>query len=91
MLTDDMKVTIEKECKEKNNSCFQSFLIYNYGETFHMVELVDHVKVPYLRRHGLSEKEIELMMYIWFFHYEYYAASIPIIFPYIPAKYILYI
>lgn len=86
MVTEDMKVKLEEECKGKNNSCLQSFLIYNYGETLHMVEPVAHVEVPYLRRHGLSEKEIELMMYIWFFHYGDYAELIPMIFPYIPDK-----
>ena len=45
MLTDDMKVTIEKECKEKNNSCFQSFLIdFAYGGAALSSKMLKHVR-----------------------------------------------
>ena len=50
-----------------------------------MVEPVEHGRVSYLRRHGLSMKEIELLFYLWWREDEL-QEHIKDIFPYIDEK-----
>lgn len=76
---------VQVEAKENNNCKLQSFLIYNYGERVEMVEPVEHGRVSYLRRHGLSMKEIELLFYLWWREDEL-QEHIADIFPYIDEK-----
>lgn len=77
-----LNTLIEKETKEKENLNLQNFMIYNYGEDLFLVPPVEIAKVPYLRRHGLSEKEIEILMYLFLFQ-PGMVEELPHIFPYL--------
>lgn len=52
------------EVQVQQNFCFQQFLIFNYGEKLNLVDPSDSGNFPYLRKRGLSMKEIELLIFV---------------------------